>query len=102
MSERRGRLIRPFEGLSVFLSALLHSPLIIVVHTIPGRISSWNEFTPVPSCGAEFVNMITPENVIPARVHPGFCTGARISFRYEISQRYHVNEKRTGLKLSPV
>ena len=27
--------------------------------------------------------------VTPARVHPGSCTGARISLRYEISQRYH-------------
>ena len=26
--------------------------------------------------------------------HPGSCTGARISLRYEISQRYHVNTKR--------
>ena len=26
--------------------------------------------------------------------HPGFCIGARITLRYEISQRYHVNEKR--------
>ena len=32
--------------------------------------------------------------VTPARVHPGSCTGARISLRYEISQRYHVNTKR--------
>ena len=28
--------------------------------------------------------------VTPARVHPGSRTGARISLRYEISQRYHV------------
>ena len=32
--------------------------------------------------------------VIPARVHPSSCTGARISLQYEISQRYHVNTKR--------
>ena len=32
--------------------------------------------------------------VTPARVHTGSCTGARISLRYEISQRYHVNTKR--------
>ena len=31
--------------------------------------------------------------VTPAWVHPGSCTGARISFRCEISQRYHVNTK---------
>ena len=31
--------------------------------------------------------------VTPARVHPGSCTGARISLLYEISQRYHVNTK---------
>ena len=29
-----------------------------------------------------------------ARVHPGSCTGARISLRYEILQWYHVNTKR--------
>ena len=26
--------------------------------------------------------------------HPGCCTGARISLRYEFSQQYHVNVKR--------
>ena len=35
-----------------------------------------------------------PAPVTPAWVHPGCCTGARISLRYEISQRYHVNAKR--------
>ena len=35
-----------------------------------------------------------PAPVTPAWVHPGCCTGARISHRYEISQRYHVNAKR--------
>ena len=29
--------------------------------------------------------------------HPGCCTGARISLRYEISQRYHVNAKRISV-----
>ena len=46
-----------------------------------------------------FAYMIPPQNVMPARVtpawiHPGCCTGARISLRYEITQRYHVNAKR--------
>ena len=36
--------------------------------------------------------MIPPENVIPERVHHGFCTGARISFRYEMSKQYHVHK----------
>ena len=40
----------------------------------------------------------TTTNVMPARatlawVHPGSCAGARISLRYEISQRYHVNAR---------
>ena len=65
----------------------------------PGRLSRWNEFTPVPSHGSAFVYMIPPQNVTPTRVtlawfHPGCCPGARISLRYEISQRYHVNTKR--------
>ena len=30
----------------------------------------------------------------PAWAHPGCCTGKRISLRYEISQRYNVNENR--------
>ena len=46
-----------------------------------------------------FVYMIPPQNVMPARVtpawiYPGCCTGVRISLRYEITQRYHVNAKR--------
>ena len=64
-----------------------------------GALSPRSEFTPVPSHGSIFVYMIPPQNVMPARVtpawvHPGCCTGARISLRYEISQRYHVNAKR--------
>ena len=66
---------------------------------IPGRLSFGYEFTPVPSCGSVFVYMIpaqnlVPERVIPVRVHPGNCTGARFSFRYENSSRYHVNAVR--------
>ena len=61
----------------------------------PGRPSPRSEFTPVPSHGSIFVSMIPPQNVMPARVtsarvHPGSRTGARISLRYEISQRHHV------------
>ena len=57
------------------------------------------QFAPVPSHGSTFVYMIPPQNVMPERVtpawdHPGCCTGVRISLRYEISQRYHVNAKR--------
>ena len=51
------------------------------------------------SLGSIFVYMIPPQNVMPVRVipawvHPGCCTGARISLRHEISQRYHVTAKR--------
>ena len=51
------------------------------------------------SQGSIFVYMIPPQNVLPTRVtpawvHPGSFTGARISPRYEILQRYHVNAKR--------
>ena len=65
----------------------------------PGRLSPRSEFTPVPSYGSIFVYMIPPQNVMPARVtparvHPGSRTGVRISLRYEISQRHHVNAKR--------
>ena len=42
--------------------------------------------------------MIPPQNVMlqvtPMWVHPGYCTRARVSLWYEISQRYHVNMKR--------
>ena len=66
---------------------------------IPARLSFRYEFTPVPSCGSVFVYMIPtqnlePERVIPVRVHPGYCTGARFSFRYENSFRCHVNAVR--------
>ena len=66
---------------------------------IPARLSFRYEFTPVPSCGSVFVYMIpaqnrVPERVIPVRVHPGNCTGARFSFRYENSSRCHVNAVR--------
>ena len=63
---------------------------------ISGRLSSRCEFTPVPSYGSVFVYMIPTQNVmlalvIPARVHPGSCAGARISSRHENSFRCHVN-----------
>ena len=63
------------------------------VYMTPGRLSPRSEFTPVPSHGFIFVYMIPQQNVMPARVipalvHLGFRTGARISLRYEISQRY--------------
>ena len=56
------------------------------VYMIPGRLSHRREFTPVPSLISEFVYMIPPKNAMlgrltPARVHPGCCTGAKISFQ---------------------
>ena len=64
---------------------------------IPARLSFRYEFTPFPSCGSVFVYMIPaqnliPERVTPVRVHPGNCTGARFSFRYE--RQRHVNAVR--------
>ena len=69
------------------------------VYMTLGRLSPRSEFTPVPSHGSIFVYMIPPQNVMSVRVtpacfHPGSCTGARISLRYEILQRFHVNAKR--------
>ena len=66
------------------------------VYMIPGRLSSRCEFTPVSSCGSVFVYTIPRQNVmparvIPARVHPGSCAGARFSSRHENSFRCHVN-----------
>ena len=68
------------------------------VYMTLGWLSPRSEFTPVPSHGSIFVYMIPPQNVLrarvtPAWVHPGSCTGVRISLKYEISQRYHVNVK---------
>ena len=73
------------------------------VYMTPGRLSRLSEFTPVPSHGSTFVHMIPPQSVMPARVtpawvHPGCCTEARISLRYEISKRYHVTTTRLGVK----
>ena len=69
------------------------------VYMTPGWLSRRSEFTPVPSHGPTSVYMIPPQNVMPARVTPawvhlGCCAGARISLRYEISRRYHINAKR--------
>ena len=63
---------------------------------ISGRLSSRREFTPIPSYGSVFVYMITTQNVeparvIPARVNPGSCAGARFSSRHENSFQCHVN-----------
>ena len=63
---------------------------------IPVRPSFRCEFTPVPSCGPVFVHIISAQNlilerVILVRVHPGNCTGARFSYRYENSFPCHVN-----------
>ena len=69
------------------------------VNMIPGRLSHRREFTPVPSLSSVFVYMISPIKAMlgrlnTAQVHPGCCTGAKISFRREISQWYHVKEER--------
>ena len=66
------------------------------VYMIPGRLASRREFTAVPSCDSVFVYVIPKQNVmparvIPARVHPGSCAGARFSSRHENSFRCHVN-----------
>ena len=34
----------------------------------PGRLSDRSEFIPVPSHGSTFVDVIPPQNVMPARV----------------------------------
>ena len=36
----------------------------------PGQLSRPGEFTPVPSHGSIFVNMIPPQDIMPARVTP--------------------------------
>ena len=70
------------------------------VYIIPARLSFRYELTPVPSCGSIFIFIIPaqhliPERVIPVRVHPGYCTGARFSFQYENSfRRCHVKAVR--------
>ena len=63
---------------------------------ISRRLSSWREFTPVPSYRSIFIYMkptqnVMPAGVIPARIHPGSCAGARFSSRHENSFRCHVN-----------
>ena len=70
----------------------------------PEWLSPLSKFTPVPSHGSIFVYTIPPQNVMPARVtqlwvHPGSCTGARISLWYETLQRYHVNSKRPPISV---
>ena len=74
------------------------------VFMTPGWHSPRSEFTQVLSNGSIFVYMISPQisylaRVTPAWVHPDYCTGARISLRYEISQRYHVNTKRAPVSV---
>ena len=55
------------------------------------RVSFRYEFTPVPTCSSVFVYVIPVWNVIPVRVsvilvrvHSGFSTGTKRSYRYEI------------------
>ena len=74
------------------------------VYMISGRLLHRREFTPVPPLSSVFVYMIPPKNVIlgrltPVRDHSGCCTGAKISLRREISQRYHANVERPLLPL---
>ena len=66
---------------------------------MPGRLSCWRKFAVVSSRGSVYVYVITPQNVMSVQVtlacvYPGCCTRARVSLRYEISQRYDVNAKR--------
>ena len=92
-------------SINEFISSLAAGTLDLLwlrggVYMTSGRLSRRSELTPVSSHGSTFVYMIPPQNVMPAPVtpgwvHPGCCTGARISLRYEISQRYHVNAKRS-------
>ena len=58
---------------------------------ISGRLSSRRELTPVPSYGSVFIYMMPTQNVMPARVYPGSCAGARFSSGHENSLRCHVN-----------
>lgn len=72
---------------------------------LPGQLLSRSESSPVPSCGSEFAYMIPPENitpdwVIPARVHPGFSTAERTSSRYR--KLRWVKEGREKLKVHHV
>ena len=71
------------------------------VQMISGRLYSLRrEFTLARSRGSVLVSMIPPENVTPERVatarvhHPRFRIVVRLSFRYDISQHYHVNEEK--------
>ena len=45
-----------------------HKPHLGGVYWTPGRLSRRGEFTPVPSHSSTFVYMISPQNVMPARV----------------------------------
>ena len=74
------------------------------VYMTPGQLSSRGLFTRVPANGSIFVYMIPPQNVMlarvtPAWVHPGSLTEVRISLRYEILQRYHVNPRRAPISV---
>lgn len=48
------------------------------------RHARQEEMTPVSCDGSMFVYVIPPQNIMRARVHPGYCTGARILLRYEM------------------
>ena len=54
------------------------------VYMIWERLSSRHKFTLVPSYGSVFVYMLPTQNVMPARVQPGSCAGARFSSRTKI------------------
>ena len=50
-----------------------------------GGVSFGYEFIPVLTCSSVFVYIMIPvRNVIPVRVHSGFRTGTKRSYRYEI------------------
>ena len=85
--------LMPFSVLAFFILLLLGC-----VYMTLGRLSRRCEFTPISSRGSVLVYMIPSQNVMPARVtlawvHPGCCTGARITLWYKILQWYHVDAK---------
>ena len=82
-------------GKLTYFRIILHGSLRGCLHDIGAT------FIParVPSNGSVFVYMIPTQNVmparvIPARVHPGSCAGARFSSRHENSFWCHVNRVR--------
>ena len=69
----------------------------------PERLSRRRKFPPVPSHDYIFVYIIPPQNFMPARVtpawvHPGCCTGARISWNLATVSCKRKSTTRFGVK----